>query len=119
MSRLYAFVGALLGLTAVGLSSYASHAMTDATDLRRVTIALAMQAIHALLLMVLATWVRPAGGLILHAAAVATIAGVALFCGSLHGAAFAGWPTSLAPFGGVLLMLGWLLAGIGALGLRR
>ena len=121
MFRLYAAIGALLGLTAVALASYASHGMADAssTDLRRITTALGMQGTHALLLLVVATWLRTGGGVVLHAAAIAVIAGVALFCGSLYGAVFGGWPTSLAPAGGVLMMLGWLLFAIGALGARR
>ena len=39
--------------------------------------------------------------------------GVLLFAGSLVGAALAGTPTTLAPFGGTLMMLGWLLHAIG------
>ena len=39
--------------------------------------------------------------------------GVLLFSGSLVGAALAGTPTTLAPFGGTLMMLGWLLHAIG------
>ena len=121
MFRLYASLGALFGLVAVALSSYASHAMADAAaiDQRRLVIALALQFVHALLLLVIAGFVRAGGGALLHGAAVATIAGVALFCGSLYGAVFAAWPTALAPAGGVLLMIGWLLVAIALLGARR
>ena len=121
MFRLYAALGALLGLTAVALSSYASHAMADAAagDVRRITVAIAMQVVHALLLLIIATWLRTGGGALLHAAALSIVVGLALFCGSLYGAVLAGWPTALAPAGGVLLMLGWLLFAIAALGTRR
>ena len=37
------------------------------------------------------------------------LAGTLLFSGSLVGAVFAGLPTTLAPFGGGLLIAGWLL----------
>ena len=40
---------------------------------------------------------------------LALLAGVLLFSGSLVGAAFAQWPTTLAPLGGMLLIAGWLL----------
>jgi uncharacterized membrane protein YgdD (TMEM256/DUF423 family) len=121
MFRIYAALGGLLGLIAVALSSYASHAMADASsaDVRRITIAIAMQAVHALLLLVIATWLRIGGGMLVHAAAFSVLIGLALFCGSLYAAVFAGASTALAPAGGVLLMLGWLLFAIAALGAKR
>lgn len=46
------------------------------------------------------------------AALAMLLAGSLLFCGSLAGAALAGLPTLLAPFGGGLLIAGWLLHGL-------
>ena len=47
--------------------------------------------------------------------ALATIyVGVLLFSGSLVFNVLAGWPTSLAPAGGMLLMAGWVLWAINA-----
>jgi uncharacterized membrane protein YgdD (TMEM256/DUF423 family) len=40
---------------------------------------------------------------------------VLLFCGSLILAVLAGTATGAAPFGGVLLILAWLLQGLAAL----
>jgi uncharacterized membrane protein YgdD (TMEM256/DUF423 family) len=40
------------------------------------------------------------------------LAGIALFCGSLAAAALFATSTRLAPAGGTLLMLGWLLASV-------
>ena len=40
---------------------------------------------------------------------MAGVAGMLLFSGSLAGAALVGWPTALAPLGGSLMILGWLL----------
>ena len=41
--------------------------------------------------------------------------GTVLFSGSLAGNALAQWPTRLAPFGGITLILGWLLWAMDAL----
>jgi uncharacterized membrane protein YgdD (TMEM256/DUF423 family) len=43
---------------------------------------------------------------------LAFVAGIALFSGSLAAAALFSTPTTAAPFGGSLLILGWLLAAI-------
>lgn len=37
--------------------------------------------------------------------------GVIFFSGSLYGKAFLGWPTTLAPWGGSALILGWFVFG--------
>ena len=47
------------------------------------------------------------------ARAMAVFPWVGALLGILAGAALAGWPTRLAPFGGGLMMLGWLLHAIG------
>jgi uncharacterized membrane protein YgdD (TMEM256/DUF423 family) len=51
-------------------------------------------------------------GALARYARFALLAGVLLFAGSLVGAALLATPTSLAPLGGTLLMLGWLLAAV-------
>jgi uncharacterized membrane protein YgdD (TMEM256/DUF423 family) len=43
------------------------------------------------------------------------VLGLLLFSGSLLGAALASLPTVLAPTGGLLLMLGWLIIAVDAL----
>jgi len=56
------------------------------------------------------------GGRLAHAAALAFALGMVLFCGAVYAQGFTG--TSLgpvAPTGGTLLMLGWLLLGLSAL----
>jgi uncharacterized membrane protein YgdD (TMEM256/DUF423 family) len=71
--------------------------------------------VHALALLALAplgTWGRPRW---LGAAAGLFAAGTVLFCGSLAGAALAGWSTRLAPFGGGALIAAWLCTAIGML----
>ena len=73
---------------------------------RRVRSAVQMQGWHALALLFLGVW---RAGLLARLAGAAFVLGVLLFCGSLYGLAFAGLRAPLAPAGGVLLMLGWVL----------
>ena len=101
--------GALLGCAAVALAAAASHALAarlDADDMRRVWIAAGIGLAHAPVLVAIALANR--GGRVLLAAASAILLGALLFCGSLVGRALLGAPSTLAPAGGVLLMLGWL-----------
>ena len=63
---------------------------------------------HGLALAALAPFAHAGIGRI----ALATmLAGVLLFSGSLAGGGLLGWSTALAPFGGTLMLLGWLLHG--------
>lgn len=108
--RVAAALAALLAAAGVGLGAYAAHgAEGRAADwLRQASLYLLL---HAPLLVALLGrhgrllgWVR--GGVLL---------GLALFCGSLIGAALFGWPTRLAPSGGMLLIVSWLLLGVALL----
>ena len=106
--RLLAAAGALACGLAVGLGAYASHGL-DGEAARRAGLAALFAFGHGLALQ----WL--AGGTparLRLAACFALGLGLLLFSGSLAGAAFFGWPTRLAPAGGMLLMLGWLLAAI-------
>lgn len=102
--------GSLLAAICIGLSAYAAHA------------GLAEQPRHWLQQ---AAWFGFAHGVALAALgpmAVRRLAfiglaclalGVLLFSGSLTLAALAGLPTRAAPWGGTLMMLGWLLHALG------
>ena len=105
-----AALAALVAAAGVALGAYAAHgAEGRAADwLRQASLYLLL---HAPLLVALLGrhgrllgWVR--GGVLL---------GLALFCGSLIGAALFGWPTRLAPSGGMLLIVSWLLLGVAVL----
>ena len=48
-------------------------------------------------------------------AALALQAGAVLFCGSLVGSVLLGWPTTLTPTGGTLLIAGWAAWAVAAL----
>ncbi|KAB7764647.1 DUF423 domain-containing protein [Xanthomonas maliensis] len=109
---LLACVGALLAATAIGLSAYASHGVSDAVVQSRLQLAAYYAFGHGAVLAVLA----PAQTRTLAKAGLSLLLlGTVLFAGSLVGAALLQWPTSLAPVGGVCLMLGWLVLAIAAL----
>jgi uncharacterized membrane protein YgdD (TMEM256/DUF423 family) len=106
-ARLFASAGALLCGLAVALGALASHAA--APDARpRLALAAAFAFGHGLALLVL----RARAGRLALVARVVLLAGVLLFAGSLAWAAASGGHARLAPFGGTLLMLGWLLVAI-------
>jgi len=106
IDRLLAAAGALACGLAVALGAYASHGL-DGDDARRAGLAALFAFGHGLALQWLAR--EDASGL-RRMAAVVMLLGLVLFAGSLCGAVFLGWPTRLAPAGGLLLMMGWLLA---------
>ncbi|AAM36103.1 conserved hypothetical protein [Xanthomonas citri pv. citri str. 306] len=109
---LLAFCGGLLAAIAVGLSAYASHGVADAVMQSRLQVASLYAFGHGAVLTVLgATETRALG----RAGLYLLLLGTLLFAGSLVGGALLQWPTTLAPVGGVGLMLGWVVLAIGAL----
>ncbi|AOL20376.1 DUF423 domain-containing protein [Xanthomonas citri pv. malvacearum] len=109
---LLAFCGGLLAAIAVGLSAYASHGVADAVMQSRLLVASLYAFGHGAVLTVLgATETRALG----RAGLYLLLLGTLLFAGSLVGGALLQWPTTLAPVGGVGLMLGWVVLAIGAL----
>ena len=114
MERLWVGLGALAGLTGVGMSAYAAHALSGPAQ-ASVTAAVEMQLWHALALLFVAMWARR-GGRLVQLAGVAFTIGLVLFCGSIY-ATYLHGPrlTEFAPAGGMTLMGGWLLLGLSAL----
>lgn len=100
--RHFAAFGALACGAAVALSAVAMHA-ADGHDRLRLGLAAALAFGHGLALVAIAA----RGSRLATFARVAFAAGIVLFSGSLVGAALHGWPTTLAPAGGIALMLGW------------
>lgn len=96
--------GALCAAAAVALSAYAAHAADLSSQSRLQTAALFAFG-HGIALVVLAPSVSRRLG---RVALLALYVGVLLFCGSLVFNVLAQWPTTLAPFGGMLLIAGWL-----------
>ena len=103
-----ALCGGLLAAAAVGLSAYASHGVGDGQAQSNLQTAALFGFGHGLALAALAPRARSR---LARAALAGLLLGTLLFCGSLVGGAVLGWPTALAPAGGMLMIGGWLLYG--------
>lgn len=114
MQRLWIALGGLAGLTAVAMAALAAHGVLDPEALQMVRNALQMQGWHALALLACGLW-GPRGGRLADGAGAAFAVGLVLFCGAIYSLALGhhGLPV-LAPVGGTLLMLGWLLLTLSA-----
>ena len=115
--RVWVGLGACIGLGAVAMAAAAAHGLStrlDASSLEMTRSALQIQGWHALVLLFTGLWASR-GGVLVHLAGMAFVAGTLLFCGAVYALALFGMHLPLvAPTGGVLLMLGWLLLGMSA-----
>jgi uncharacterized membrane protein YgdD (TMEM256/DUF423 family) len=118
MGRIWIGVGGIAGCLAVAMAALAAHALPQTMDPARqhiVQSAIQMQGWHALALIGCGLW-APRGGFLAQAAGTAFTLGVLLFCGAVYSLGIAGLSLGpLAPIGGTLLMLGWLLLAASAL----
>ena len=118
MQRIWIALASLTGLTAVAMAAFAAHGLQDQTAVRIAASGVQMQGWHALALFGIALW-TPRGGWLANAAGAAFTAGIVLFCGAVYTHALTGHSLgSVAPTGGTLLMIGWLLLGASALRTR-
>jgi len=101
-ARFRSVFGALACGLSVALGAYASH-VAQAQDGKRLAIAALFAFAHGLALIVLGPRPSPMANWSMFCFA----SGIVLFSGSLALAVFFGVPTTLAPFGGSLLILGW------------
>jgi uncharacterized membrane protein YgdD (TMEM256/DUF423 family) len=115
--RLILLLAALCGFLTVGIGAFAAHGLRGLLDGRQLAwleTGVLYQGLHSLALFAVAILAgfRPARLLIGIAAAF--VLGIALFSGGLYGLALTGARAfALAtPFGGSLLLLGWLLLGV-------
>jgi uncharacterized membrane protein YgdD (TMEM256/DUF423 family) len=115
MQRIWIGLGSLAGFGAVAMAAFAAHGIADPRALRIVSNGVQMEGWHALALLGVGLW-APRGGRLADAAGLAFAVGLVLFCGSVYslGLADVSWGL-LAPTGGTLLMIGWLLLGASAL----
>lgn len=97
--------GAVLAAAGVGLSAYAAHA-ADAAARGNLQSAALFVLTHGIALAVLSRQTPHRLG---TGALTLLLIGVLLFSGSLVAAHLFGTPTRLAPMGGSLMILGWLL----------
>lgn len=106
--RLSSVFAALALAMTTGLSAYAAHG-AEGADQARLYSAAIMLAVHGLGLLSLARY-RPE--LLFSLVRLGVMLGALLFCGSLVAAVFLQFRPWLAPAGGSMLMLSWLLAGL-------
>jgi len=116
MQRVWIGLGALAGLTATAMAALAAHGLSrlDASAVQMMRVAVDMQGWHALALLACGLW-QVRGGRLANWAGAAFAFGIVLFCGAVYTLVLAGlrlpW---MAPVGGTLLMLGWLLLALSA-----
>lgn len=112
MTRYASSLGAVLAALAVAAGAFGAHALRtrlDAGALATFETAARYQMYHALAL-ILAGWQgerSPPGAA--RAAAIAFVAGIALFSGSLYALVLLGmpWLGAVTPLGGVCFLAGW------------
>ncbi len=115
MQRLWIGLGALAGVSAVAMAAALAHLVRDPAAAEMAGRAVQMQGWHALALLAAGLW-APRGGRLVDLAAAAFVLGLLGFCGAVYARALGGLNLgTLAPIGGSLLMLGWLLLGASAL----
>ena len=105
-------VAALLGFSAVALGAMAAHAVADPNAAQALERAAIYQLIHACVLL----YATGLSGTTALLARSLLLSGIVLFCGSIelkYLFSVAG-ATTVAPTGGIALILGWLLLGISA-----
>ena len=116
--RIWLFIGALNGALAVALGAIGAHALGPGTsDATRAMFETAVRyhLIHSLALLGIAAITPHLQGRVsqrlIQAAGMAFTAGIVLFCGGLYALCGLGLSVGakLAPFGGTLLILGWLM----------
>ena len=118
MQQVWVVLASLAGFGTVAMAAFAAHGISDAAAARVVASGVQMNGWHALALLGTGLW-APRGGLLAHAAGVAFAVGMVLFCGAVYSLGLTGMSWGfLAPTGGTLLMIGWLLLGASALRAR-
>jgi uncharacterized membrane protein YgdD (TMEM256/DUF423 family) len=100
-------------LTATLAGAVGSHALTfaDARALRSFETAVQFQFFHGLgIVAIVLVGLAGRAGFVRAAAAWLMVGGTVLFCGSIYARAFGAAPSivSVAPYGGVAFMVGWL-----------
>jgi len=114
LARRILVVAGLLGLSGVVLAAMGSHVvagMDEPANYRSWQSANGMHLLHALVLLFIVNRYPPGGDRLLLAAVASFVAGIVLFSGSIYLSLLVpvAGVTSVAPAGGLLLMLGWLL----------
>ncbi|MDB5985302.1 MAG: hypothetical protein JWR16_355 [Nevskia sp.] len=111
LGGLYGFLAVVLG--AIGAHALKAHATDEVMALYRT--ANSYHFYHALALVGAGVVAQSRASIWLKISGACFALGVLLFCGSLYALALAGVHATLAPFGGVLLMIGWVTLAVSAL----
>jgi uncharacterized membrane protein YgdD (TMEM256/DUF423 family) len=114
VDRVFASLGALLGVLAVALGAFGAHALRarlTPADLDIFETGVRYQMYHALALFCVAWASTRWPGALTHAAGWSFVIGVLVFSGSLYVLVLSGqrWMGAITPLGGVALLLGWVL----------
>ena len=111
--RPWGVIGAVFGLLVVAFGAFGAHSLRDIVTPERLAVfqtGVQYQAIHALALLLVATW-RQAGGASksLTIAGICFTLGVLIFSGSLYALVVLDSPRfgMITPIGGVMFMVGW------------
>jgi len=110
-------VAALLTALGIGLEAYLAHSSVNPESLKSLEHATRYQIIHSLavIMAVLANSILLISNRILCLLVILFFTGIVLFCGSIYVVHFFGATTSLAPYGGICFIAGWVGLGIGAI----
>lgn len=121
MQRILIGLAGLYGASAVVMAAAAAHGLNtrlDAGMLQQVRNALQIQGWHALALIGIALWL-PQGGLFARAAGLTIALGTFAFCGAVYALALLDVRLPMvAPLGGSVLIVGWLLLTVSAFAAR-
>ncbi len=112
-ARLWVGVAAIYGFLAVALGAFGAHALKArlAPDLMTVyRTGVEYHFYHALALLAVGVYATQYPGRMLDIAGICFAAGILLFSGSLYALALSGIKVlgAITPFGGLLLLAGWL-----------
>jgi uncharacterized membrane protein YgdD (TMEM256/DUF423 family) len=125
MSKWYLFLGSVNGFLAVAAGAFAAHGLhgqIEETALHAFQTGADYQGLHALALLAVGL-LRRSGGPApwLDAAGWCLVTGILLFSGSLYALSLSGYRGlgMITPFGGLLLLAGWLCLAAASLKLPR
>ncbi len=116
-AQFYLAMAAISGALAVSMGAFATHGLKDTLSVKLMAVmqtGVQYQFYHTFALLLVGLLLRQQVSRLLSLSAVAFLAGLLLFCGSLYLMAFSGvrWLGIVTPFGGLAFIVGWLfLAG--------
>ena len=118
-ARVVLTIAALLGAAAVLLGAFGVHALRGSLDEHALAIwntAVDYQFWHVLALVGVAAIARDGVSAALRTAAIAFVAGIVLFCGSVYLFALGAprWLGTITPLGGLAFIVGWLALAVHA-----